>query len=255
MLAPALVAAATLAARHWGARAGGVVSAVPAIVAPVLLVAVLADGEAVTARAATGTLLGLTALSAFVLVYAHAAQRAGWRASLAVAWAAAAVVALAAGEVGAGTGASLAAAVASLLVAYALLPRAGVVAAAAVVPRWDLPVRMALTALLVVTLSAATAWLGPLTGGILAALPVLASILAVSTHRQLGPAAVAELLGGMVAGMAGFVTFCAGVAVLVEPAGAVTAFTAAAMTGTVLQLVSATRLRIRRLQPISQPAP
>ena len=86
-------------------------------------------------------------------------------------------------------------------------------------------------------------------GGILAALPVLASILAVFTHEQHGPAALAELLRGMVAGMAGFVTFCAAIAALIEPAGVVTAFTVAVLAGTVVQLLSVTGLRLRPLRP------
>jgi hypothetical protein len=69
LLAPLLVGAATLAARRWGPRVGGVVSAFPAIVGPVLVIDLLAHDAAFTARAAGGTLLGLVALSAFVAVY------------------------------------------------------------------------------------------------------------------------------------------------------------------------------------------
>ncbi len=63
LVAPALVAAATLAARRWSPRVGGVVSAFPAIVGPVLLIGADAHGTAFAARAATGTLLGLVALA------------------------------------------------------------------------------------------------------------------------------------------------------------------------------------------------
>src|SRR4051812_45463233 len=89
VLAPALVGAATLAARRWGERTGGLVSAFPAIVGPVLLVTALEHGAAFAARAASGTLLGLVALSAFTLAYARAARRLRWPASLAAGWAAA----------------------------------------------------------------------------------------------------------------------------------------------------------------------
>jgi hypothetical protein len=249
VLAPCLVGASTLAARRWGQRIGGLVSAFPAIVGPVLLVAALDHGPAFAARAATGTLLGLVALSGFVVVYARLAQRLAWPASLAGAWAAASVLALGASAVGAGPAGALAAAVLSLAAAFALLPRGGGGDAWPAVPRWDLPVRMALTALLVVSLSAAATWLGPVVGGILAALPVLASILAVFTHEQHGPVALADLLRGMVVGMAGFVAFCAVVAALIEPAGPITAFIGALLAGISLQLCSATGLNVRRRQP------
>jgi hypothetical protein len=107
------------------------------------------------------------------------------------------------------------------------------------VPHWDLPLRMALTALLVAALTAAAGRLGPLAGGILAALPVLASILAVFTHAQQGAAAVADLLRGMLSGMAGFVVFCALVAALVDRAGVAPAFAAAAATAIAVQAAAA----------------
>src|SRR5512142_130043 len=89
VVAPLLVAASTLATRIWGPRAGGVISAFPAIVGPVLLIAALNHGSAFAARAADGTLYGLVSLGAFNLAYGWAALRARWQASLAVGWAAA----------------------------------------------------------------------------------------------------------------------------------------------------------------------
>jgi len=88
-------------------------------------------------------------------------------------------------------------------------------------------------------LSAAASRLGPLAGGILAALPVLASVLAVFTHAQHGPDALADLLRGMLGGMTGFVVFCALVATLVVPAGIAIAFAAAALGALTVQGVLA----------------
>ncbi len=102
-------------------------------------------------------------------------------------------------------------------------------------PRWDLQLRMALTALLVVTLTAAASRFGPVAGGVLAALPVLASILAVFTHARYGAAAVVDLLRGMLGGMAGFVAFCALVAVLVEPLGIAASFAVATVAALAIQ--------------------
>ena len=102
VVGPLLVAVATLVARRFGPRTGGLISAFPAIVGPVLLLAALEHGTAFAADAAAGTLLGLVALSGFTLVYARVATRARWPASLAAAWVAAAAFAVAAGAVGAG---------------------------------------------------------------------------------------------------------------------------------------------------------
>ena len=79
LVAPALVGAATLAARRWGPRLGGLVSAFPAIAFAVLLIDAHERGAEFAARAASATLLGLVTLSVFVVVFGRAAERAaGW---------------------------------------------------------------------------------------------------------------------------------------------------------------------------------
>jgi hypothetical protein len=241
VIAPGLVAAATLAARTWGHAAGGLLSAFPAIVGPVLLIGAISHGPAFAARSAVGTLLGLATLSGFVVAYARTAPHAGWPLSLAAGWAVAALLALLAGAIDAGLAAALAIAVLSLALAHRSLPPVVAPPAPAPPPAWDLPVRMAMTALLVVALAAAAARLGPTVGGILAALPVLACVLAAFTHDQHGAAAVAQLLRGMLAGMTGFVAFCALVAGLVVPVGVAAAFALATVAALVAQLAVARR--------------
>jgi hypothetical protein len=235
IVAPVLVGASTLAARRWGPWVGGLVSAFPAIVGPVLLIVALEQGTTSAAQAATGTLLGLVALSGFALAYGRTAPRAGWRACLLAGWAAAAVIALVVGAAGGGVLAASVAATVSLVVAHRALPPGAGRPAIAAVPRWDLPVRMAATVVLVLSLAAAASRLGPVVGGILAALPVLASVLAAFTHVGQGAAALADLLRGMLGGMAGFVVFCALVAVLVDRAGVATAFATAAVAAIAAQ--------------------
>jgi hypothetical protein len=227
LVAPLLVGAATLAARSWGHRIGGVVSAFPAIVGPVLLIGAHRHGAAFTAQTATGTLLGLVALGGFAFAYGRTAQLASWPVSLAAGWLVAAATAALVGAVGATLPAALVAAVGSLALAHRGLPRAVLAASRLDPPPRDLALRMALTALLVVSLSAAAGWLGPTAGGILAALPVLACILAAFTHAHHGGAAATQLLQGMLSGMAGFVVFCALIAGLIDDAGIAATFAAA----------------------------
>lgn len=238
--APALAGAATVTARRWGPSVGGVVSAFPAIVGPVLLIAALAHGPAIAARTADGILLGLVALSAFAVAYGHGAHRWRWPGSLAAGWLGAGLAALGAAVLAGGDGppAGLLGAVGSLGVAYIALPSVPpdtALRAPAVPVAHDVLTRMLLTALLVIALAAAGATLGPLVGGMLAALPVLASLLAVFTHRQDGGSAARSLLRGAVAGMAGFVAFVEVVAVLIVPAGTAIAFVAATAAAVLVQ--------------------
>jgi hypothetical protein len=248
-VAPCLVGAAWLAARWWGHGIAGVVGAFPAIVGPVLLIGAHRHGAAFAAQQATGTLLGLAALSGFALAYGWTAERARWPASLAAGWAAATVAAGLAAAVEGGLLAALAVATASLTLAYYGLPPTVLDEYRLVTPRGDLALRMALTGLLVVSLAAAASWLGATAGGILSALPVLACVLAAFTHERHGSAAATQLLRGMLSGMAGFVVFCLLVAALVETAGVAATFAAATGSALIVQAAvawSSSRSRLGR---------
>ena len=107
--------------------------------------------------------------------------------------------------------------------------------------RGDSLLRMAATAALVAVLATMAELLGPLLGGMLAGLPVLASVLAVFTHRRDGSAAVVALLNGMLSGMAGFVGFCAVVALLIVPLGTAPAFATATAAAVGLQVLPLAR--------------
>lgn len=96
---------------------------------------------------------------------------------------------------------------------------------------------MGITAVLVALLAALTRLLGPLAGGVLAALPVLASILVVFVHRGQGPGAVIVFLRGMLVGMTGFACFCAVVTALIVPTGVAPAFAVATLTAVGVQAI------------------
>jgi hypothetical protein len=240
VVAPALVGAATLVTRRFGPRAGGVVSAFPAIVGPVLLILALAHGRSFAAHAANGTLLGLASLAAFALAYGCMAERHGWTVSLLVGWACAALAGLAIGLMagGAGSPAGLVVAAVALVWAWRALPAVPTGLVPVRARRGMTAARMASAALLVGLLSAAAGAIGPLAGGMLAALPVLACVLAVFTHREAGAPAAIGLLRGMLAGMGSFVVFCQLIATLIGPYGIGWAFVLAATAAVIVQALT-----------------
>jgi hypothetical protein len=245
-VAPALAALATVAGRRWGARAGGVVSAFPAIVGPVLLLAAVEHGDAFAAQAANGTLLGLIAMSGFALGYGRAALTRPWLLCLAAGWALAAVTGLLVGVLAphAAAPVGLVVAVTSLIAVQRALPHAEAPAPPPMSLAGALFFRMALTALLVTILAAASSRLGPSVGGMLAALPVLATVLAVFAHREGGGAVAVAWLRGMLRGMGGFVAFCEVVALLIGRYGTAPALAAATVTALFIQMLSARPGRI-----------
>jgi hypothetical protein len=226
-LAPALVAATTLAGRRWGALVGGVVGGFPAVVGPILLALDVEHGDPFAARAAAGALAGLLALTAFVVAYGRLAQRLRWPAALVASWAAFAIATAALDGVTPPPQLAFPLVLGAFALAYVLLPRGAGAAHAPAVPRWDVAFRMLATAAFVIALTGLAGALGPRLSGLLAAFPVLASVLCAFTHAQEGAAAVADFLRGLVAGLAGFAAFCLVVAELLPVAGTVAAFAAA----------------------------
>jgi hypothetical protein len=78
ILTPLLIAAASLAQRRWGGVVGGVIAGLPLTSAPVSAFLAIEHGPQFAARAATGTLLGVTAMSAFCVGYAKLSEKRPW---------------------------------------------------------------------------------------------------------------------------------------------------------------------------------
>jgi hypothetical protein len=224
-LAPGLVAATTLAGRRWGALVAGVVGGFPAVVGPILIALTVQHGDAFAARAAGGALAGLISLTAFVVAYAWLARRLPWPAALVASWGAFAAATTALDGVEPPVELALPLVIGCFALAYATLPRPPHRAAGdATPPGWDLALRVAATAAFVLALTGLAGALGPRLSGLLAAFPVLASVLCAFVHAQQGSDAVADFLRGLVAGLGGFAAFCFAVAELLPAAGPLAAF-------------------------------
>jgi hypothetical protein len=240
ILAPGLMVAASLATRRGGPRLGGVVASFPAIVGPVVLVTALEHGTRTAAHTADGTLVGLASWAGFAIAYARVARH-GWVPALVAGWLAAAALGTAAGVLAGGHAPIIDAltGLTSLLAARMLLSRCadgppGQVAQPNGKPTTIL-FRAVVTAGLVTALASAVSVFGAAIGGVLAALPVLASLLTVFTHRQAGPRDAVELLRGMVLGMLAFAAFCEVAALTLVNYGTAPGLALATLAACVLQ--------------------
>lgn len=233
-LAPALVAATTLAARRFGPLVGGVVGGFPAVVGPILAALTVQHGDGFAAHAAGGALAGLISLSAFMVAYAHLARMFSWPATLVLSWVAFAGATALLDGLAPPPGVALPLVLASFAAAYALMPRTQSVERPATPSRWDMPMRLLATAAFVLALTGVAGALGPRLSGLLAAFPVLGSVLCAFIQAEDGPAAVADFLRGLTAGLSGFAAFCFVVAELQPPAGGPAAFTAGTVTALVV---------------------
>lgn len=212
VLAPALVAGASLLGRKFGPRVSGWLIGFPVVGGPVLWFYAQEQGATFAARAAAATLLGLLSLCVFLLVYAWSARRFGWLPSLLLGWLAFIAATLTIDRVPwlahAPWPVGLLAAGAGLAGSMLLLPRYPYHPPSPR-PRYDLALRLVATALLVVTLTGVAHLLGPGLSGLVTPFPVATSILVVFAHRQAGPGAVLAVYAGFIPSLYSFAAFCA----------------------------------------------
>lgn len=246
VLAPAFVVAASLAARHYGARIGGLIGGLPVVAGPILLVFALSHGRAFASEAAGATLLGIVSLIAFVVLYARLAASAGWSASLLTGWLAFFAMTTVMNELSVSAGVALACVVAAIGVALLALPRPGQAdVEASSPPAWDLPLRALSALALVLALTALAGQLGSKLSGLLAPFPVIASVLAVFTHVLHDERELVRIMRGFLAGLVAYALFCF---VLAESLGTMpiaTSFALAIATALATQTVALTLNRRR----------
>lgn len=199
-----------------------------------MLVETLLHGRGFGADAAAGTLLGLAALTAFVVVYGRKATARGPLPSVLRGWAAFLLGVAMLSPFRPPAALSLALVVAGFALGLRLLPAArSPVPTAASLPWWDLPAR-ALTALgLVLILTALSGAFGAHLSGLLAPFPIITSVLAVFTQTHGGFIPLTILLRNFLIGFYGFAAFCFVLAIGLPAMSTAAAFglaTAAALT-------------------------
>jgi hypothetical protein len=212
LLAPMLVAGASLATRRWGDRVGGWLAAFPFVAGPLLLVMTLEHGLEFGAMSALSALSGITALAVFAVCYAHLARAFHWAVALPIGWVLYLLSAALMHPMQSGIVARLAGALISLWLARQFLPHAEHLETATTarrIPAWDLAARMGSAALLVGSVATLSKLLGPTWSGLLTPFPIATTILVGFAHAQGGPPAVSRMLDGFLPALAGLAFFFA----------------------------------------------
>ncbi len=222
LLAPVLVAGASLASRKWGDSVGGWLAAFPFVAGPLLLVMTLEHGPEFGANSALSALSGITALAVFAVCYAHLARRIHWAVALPIGWSLYLGSAALMHPLERGFPARLVGALASLWLAKILLPRNPPTTESDEIrrpPAWDLAARMASAATLVGTVATLSEALGPSWSGLLTPFPIATTILVAFAHAQDGHPAVARMLTGFIPALSGLALFFATLSVALVPLG------------------------------------
>jgi hypothetical protein len=241
-ITPAVVVAASLAGRRWGAAIGGWIVGLPLTSGPVAAFLVVERGRDFAAQASAGSIAGVVAQAGFCLGYAVAASR-GWPAALACGALGFAICAAALQAVDLAPSALFVASLAALVLTLRLLPRGAPPALSLAAPKWELPARAIAVTTLVVAVTTAAGQLGARASGAVACFPLIGAALGVFAHRAQGPRAGVAALRGMASALFAFAGFFLVLGLALPRADAVAAF---ALATVVALLVQAATLKLAR---------
>lgn len=210
LLTPALIWAVSLAGRRWGAAVSGLLIGLPLTSGPVALFIALERGPGFARQTASGILLGGLSVACFSLVYGWlAAWRQSWPVALLAGWGVTLLATLALDQALVSGLTALGIALVALVACNWLMPRAARTHAVGEAPWWDLPARVVTATAFVIGLTAVAPALGAHLSGLLATLPIYASILAGFSHHLLGPEHAVNFTRGLALGLFGFIAFFA----------------------------------------------
>jgi len=182
-------------------------------------------------------MVGVLATAAFAVEFSSVARRGGRIAlSFAAGLIAFAVIGWAAQDLSIAPIPLYAISAVVLIVALRLVPDPGATATVSL-PRWDLPARMVLATVLVIAITSGAGALGPRLSGLLATIPLYASILAGFGFQLVGPAAAIRVWRGLLFGLFGFGAFYLVLAAALESIG-IAAFAVALAVAVVMQALT-----------------
>jgi hypothetical protein len=214
LLTPLLITAATLTGRRWGPAVSGWLIGFPLTSGPVSLILALQNGPEFAAQAAIGTLGGQIAVCLFCLVYSLAAQKTNWIASVTLAIFAFGATALFNNSFNLSLLPTFIAVILITCLLIWLIPAATVPPLATRLPAWDIPARMLIATLFVLTLTSISTHLGPQLSGIVAPFPIYGIVLVTFAHHQQGAGAARQFLRGVALGSFAFSGFFLAIALL-----------------------------------------
>jgi len=250
LLTPVLVVLCAIATRRWGETVGGLLLGLPITSGPLSVFLFVEHGRSFAENSARATLLGLLAAAAFCLSYTLIANGRSWWLSLGVAGAVClgSVALLSQVHLGLALSMGIVAVILLLLASTSRDQRpARPLSERAPLARGQLAKRVVLASTIVVGITLSAGALGPVAAGLLAPLPVLVALMAVSEHRRGDRVAAVGILHGAVLGLWGAAAFFGSVGLLLPEFGPLLTYTVATGAALVAGVASQGVPRVRRL--------
>ncbi len=204
---PILVGLASLAARRWGNTVAGLITGFPLMTAPISIFLTIEQGAEFTVSASIGILIALVGIAVYALAYVVAARFVAWPFAITYAYAAFFAASwLVAPYITTHFTAALAAYLA-IIISIVLMPRNRSGGAPLQVPIWEIWLRMFSTAAMIALVTSIASMLGPTWTGIIATIPVMATIMVTFTHGRFGHRPATVFMRSMMLSMFSFATF------------------------------------------------
>ena len=216
-LTPLVVTIATIVARRFGTRAGGMVTGLPLTAAPVSLFLALERGVPFAADAAMAMILSLISIAGFACGYRTAA-RWGWIAGVTAGFSTHFTMTALLYQLPFTLPVAVLAAGVIVFLALAYIGGRRHKAAKSQGSKfWELPLRMLVATTLVLVITTTAEAIGSRVAGLLTTLPIIASVIIVTAHRAGGPAEAVVAVRGHLLGSLSLGAFFAVLAATIEP--------------------------------------
>jgi uncharacterized membrane protein (GlpM family) len=235
---PILILCLTLLSRRYGPTLGGLLMGVPLVTGPISVFTAFENGEGFAQHAAVANFVGQISTCLFCFCYAVLARRLNCGLTALASITTFFAATLLWNQFAWAFLPALGALLATIILLMSLLKPANVDAAVRVVPRFDLPVRMVISAAFVLLITLLTRHLGPQLSGLIAPFPVFVLILSVFTHYQMGAGAAANLTRGVIVGSFAFAAFFAVVAAGLTQLGIAATYALATLASVVVSGLS-----------------
>lgn len=235
----------------------GCLAAFPVVAGPILFFIAIEQGATFAAHAAAAAILAVIGNIAFGLANSWISRNRSWLVSMIAGWIAyfSVIIPFNLFNLSCFPAAVLTALALSL--ASGMYPQVVPDAPSSNKPASDIIYRMVAGMILVLAVTIFSGQLGPQLSGLLAVFPVMGSVLAVFSHRNVSQGFAVRLLQGMVQGFFAFTMFCLVLAVALESqsiaASFLMAFAAAVLVQVVLMRWQSRRLNHSSKRPERRP--
>lgn len=196
-IAPMIVLSVSYLQRRYGDRFGGWLIGLPITTGPFIFIIALQEGVKFAGHTTRGVLLGQLALIIFCWSYAYAALRTPWYFAIALGTLACLAAGLVVTQVKVSIWISTPALVFAWLIAMKWWPSAHEVTQKISPPKWEIPVRIVVTLVVLIALSAAAPHVGAKVAGAMSSYPVIGSVLGAFNHKRFGADVTVATLRGL----------------------------------------------------------